>query len=145
MIFPGFSWFFLILFEFSRIYWVPESTPVPEINQLSEINQLLAFNQLPESPPIPEIPPIYLIFENFQHLLNFRKIPVFFLFWKFPSFLPFLEIRSFSIFGHSHQFISIFGSSHHFSGVYLLFIGLYIHIWNFWLFFRIFLDPFGIS
>jgi hypothetical protein len=56
-------------------------------------------------------------------------------FWKFDHF---------SIFGHSHQIISILGNSHQFSGIYLLFIGLIIHIWNFWLFFRIFLAPFGI-
>ena len=116
-----------------------------------EINQLSAFNQLPESTPILEIPPIYLFFGNFQHLFDFQKIPVFFRFWKFPSFFPFSEI--FIIFGHSTIFpfwdipIKLFpslGNSHHFFEIYLLFTGLNNPIWNFLIFFIIFLDPFGI-
>ena len=72
---------------------------------------------------------------NSPNIFNFWKFPAFneflensgiFHFWRFPSFFPFLDI-------------SIIFSE--FSEIYLLFTELTSPIWNFWIFFRIFLEP----
>ena len=127
---PGFTHSYPKFPEFISIYWVPESTPVSKINQLLECT------------PILEIPSIYWIFRKFQYF-SFLGISIIFSF--FGNFYHFWKFHHFSILGHSHQIISFLGHSHHFSGIYLLLSGLTSHIWNFPLFFRIFLDPFGIS
>ena len=134
--FPEFIWIFLNLFQFIRCQNLPQYQKPTNYWNAPQYWKFPAFIEFLENSSI---------FHFWEFLLFFSFFGNFYHFWKFHHFsILGYSHQIISILGNSHQIISILGNSHHFSGIYLLLSGLTSHIWNFLVFFRIFLDPFGI-